>query len=98
MTAYPSGVHQAAPRQGNGIGPLGTGITMLAEACVQNGFTLHAPPLNLCSDNAVMIAWAGLEHFEEGAVSGMDIAPRSRWPLDQDAEALIGAGRRGAKA
>jgi N6-L-threonylcarbamoyladenine synthase len=45
-----------------------------------------------------MIAWAGLEHFEEGLTSGMDFAPRSRWPLDADAEALIGAGKRGAKA
>jgi hypothetical protein len=40
---------------------------MLAETCEENDFTLHAPPLNLCSDNAVMIAWAGLEHFERGA-------------------------------
>jgi len=71
---------------------------MLAETCEEHDFTLHAPPLNLCSDNAVMIAWAGLEHFDEGLTSGMDFAPRSRWPLDADAEALIGAGKRGAKA
>ncbi|MFZ2100684.1 MAG: tRNA (adenosine(37)-N6)-threonylcarbamoyltransferase complex transferase subunit TsaD [Oricola sp.] len=71
---------------------------MLAKSCDANGFTLHAPPMELCSDNAVMIAWAGLEHFENGEESGLDISPRSRWPLDEDAEALIGAGRRGAKA
>ncbi len=81
-----------------GVAANGAIRAMLADACAQNGFTLHAPPLDLCSDNAVMIAWAGLEHFEDGAVSGMDIAPRSRWPLDRNAEALIGAGRRGAKA
>ena len=71
---------------------------MLAKTCEAHGFTLHAPPLNLCSDNAVMIAWAGLEHFEQGAQSGMDFAPRSRWPLDATAGPLIGSGRRGAKA
>ena len=70
----------------------------LDELCRDNGFRLHAPPLSLCSDNAAMIAWAGLEHFEAGTRHDMDIAPRSRWPLDSDAEALIGAGRRGAKA
>ena len=72
--------------------------TMLANLCAENDFTLHAPPLNLCSDNAVMIAWAGLEHYERGELATLDIAPRSRWPLDPSAEALIGAGKRGAKA
>lgn len=71
---------------------------MLADVCTRNDFTLHAPPLSLCSDNAAMIAWAGLERFERGETCDMEIAPRSRWPLDPSAEALIGAGKRGAKA
>jgi len=72
--------------------------TRLGDLCATNDFKLHAPPLNLCSDNAVMIAWAGLERFEAGETGDRDVAPRSRWPLDPSAEALIGGGRRGAKA
>ena len=69
---------------------------MLTGVCDENGFSLYAPPPSLCSDNAAIIAWAGLEHFEAGTET--EAVPRSRWPLDANAEALIGAGRRGAKA
>jgi N6-L-threonylcarbamoyladenine synthase len=72
--------------------------TMLEKVCEAEEFRLYAPPPELCSDNAAMVAWAGLERFEAGEEDGMDTAPRSRWPLDGRAEAMIGAGRRGAKA
>jgi N6-L-threonylcarbamoyladenine synthase len=39
-----------------------------------------------------MIAWAGLERFEEGKSDPLDIAARPRWPLDPDAEPVRGAG------
>ncbi len=68
------------------------------ELCKDRGWRLFAPPLNLCGDNAAMIAWAGLERFEAGFISPMDFAPRSRWPLDETSQTLIGSGRRGAKA
>jgi N6-L-threonylcarbamoyladenine synthase len=72
---------------------------MLAGTCAENGFTLHAPPLNLCSDNAAMIAWAGAERLAAGLPADrLDLAPRSRWPLDQAATAVLGHGKRGAKA
>ena len=45
------------------------------------GFSLTAPPIKLCTDNAAMIAWAGLERFQLGLVDGMDFEPRARWPL-----------------
>ncbi|WP_067732481.1 tRNA (adenosine(37)-N6)-threonylcarbamoyltransferase complex transferase subunit TsaD [Novosphingobium naphthalenivorans] len=51
-----------------------------------------APPLTLCTDNAAMIAWAGLERFERGQSDPLDVAARPRWPLDPDAEAVRGAG------
>ena len=66
--------------------------------CDQTGWNLVAPALELCGDNAAMIAWAGLEHFEAGNISSMDFSPRSRWPLDQVSPSLLGSGRRGVKA
>jgi N6-L-threonylcarbamoyladenine synthase len=57
-----------------------------------------APPLALCTDNAAMIAWAGIERFQAGARDGMELVARPRWPLDQTAPALIGSGKKGAKA
>jgi N6-L-threonylcarbamoyladenine synthase len=72
----------------------------LQYLCARHGFTFVAPPLNLCTDNAAMIAWAGAERIRAGIAEAdaMHFAPRSRWPLDEAAAPLIGAGRRGAKA
>jgi N6-L-threonylcarbamoyladenine synthase len=71
----------------------------LQALCIENGFRFIAPPLRLCTDNAAMIAWAGLERMAEDLpTDGMDVAPRSRWPLDKDAKTLLGSGKRGAKA
>jgi N6-L-threonylcarbamoyladenine synthase len=57
-----------------------------------------APPLSLCTDNAAMIAWAGIERFRQGLVDDASFAARPRWPLDATAPALIGSGKKGAKA
>ncbi|WP_275785613.1 tRNA (adenosine(37)-N6)-threonylcarbamoyltransferase complex transferase subunit TsaD [Pararhizobium gei] len=71
----------------------------LQELCDGNGFHFIAPPLQLCTDNAAMIAWAGAERMAAGLPSDcLDVAPRSRWPLDAEAKTLIGFGKRGAKA
>ncbi len=51
---------------------------------------LVAPPPALCTDNAAMIAWAGIERLRLGLVDGLDVAPRPRWPLDPAARAAIG--------
>lgn len=64
----------------------------------ERGWTLIAPPLDLCSDNAAMIAWAGLERLGKFDPSPMDASPRSRWPLDEFSAGMIGSGKRGAKA
>ncbi len=68
-------------------------LSGLAEA--RNG-RLVAPPVALCTDNAAMIAWAGLERFRLGMVDGLDFAPRPRWPLDEKARAAIGRSGVGA--
>jgi N6-L-threonylcarbamoyladenine synthase len=51
-----------------------------------------APPLKLCTDNAAMIAWAGIERLRAGATDAMDFAPRPRWPLDPEAPPAPFAG------
>ncbi|TDQ83980.1 O-sialoglycoprotein endopeptidase [Dongia mobilis] len=56
------------------------------------GIALIAPPARLCTDNAAMIAWAGIERLALGESSGFDFAPRPRWPLDEQAPRLPGAG------
>ena len=53
---------------------------------------LVSPPPRLCTDNAVMIAWAGVERYRLGLTDGLDFAPRPRWPLDPTAPRAIGAG------
>ena len=45
-------------------------------------FEFAAPPLRLCSDNAVMVAWAAIERLRLGFSDALDHAPRPRWPLD----------------
>lgn len=40
------------------------------------------PPPALCTDNAAMIAWAGVERLKLGLTDTLDFAPRPRWPLD----------------
>ncbi|MEK1902108.1 MAG: tRNA (adenosine(37)-N6)-threonylcarbamoyltransferase complex transferase subunit TsaD [Rhizobium sp.] len=71
----------------------------LQALCDKNGFRFVAPPLHLCTDNAVMIAWAGLERMAKGvAPDDLDVQPRSRWPLDSRAVTMLGSGKRGAKA
>ncbi|MFL9840258.1 tRNA (adenosine(37)-N6)-threonylcarbamoyltransferase complex transferase subunit TsaD [Sphingomonas sp. ST-64] len=64
-------------------------LTTLAAA---QGLPFIAPPLWLCTDNAAMIAWAGVERFALGLTDPLDMPARPRWPLDPDAEKVRGAG------
>jgi N6-L-threonylcarbamoyladenine synthase len=54
----------------------------LQSAAQAHGFGFVAPPLRLCSDNAVMVAWAAIERLRLGLADALDHAPRPRWPLD----------------
>lgn len=62
------------------------------------GATFIAPPLVLCTDNAAMIAYAALEQMGARGPDGMTLSARPRWPLDQAAPAMLGSGKKGAKA
>jgi N6-L-threonylcarbamoyladenine synthase len=53
----------------------------VSNAAAAHGFELVAPPVRLCTDNAVMVAWAGIERLRLGLVDELDFAPRPRWPL-----------------
>lgn len=68
----------------------------LEALAATHGMRFTAPPLALCTDNAAMIAWAGLERLaQEGdSFTGdpLDFVARPRWPLDPAAEAVRGAG------
>lgn len=64
--------------------------TALAGLAEKHGMTLAVPPIGLCTDNAAMVAWAGIERLSIGPADTLDFAPRPRWPLDQ-ASAAAGA-------
>ena len=66
--------------------------TALAGLADTHGTKFVAPPLWLCTDNAAMIAWAGIERLALGLIDGLDAPARPRWPLDPSADAARGAG------
>jgi N6-L-threonylcarbamoyladenine synthase len=50
------------------------------------------PPINLCSDNAAMIAWAGIERYKINLIDNLEFQSKARWPLDKTAPFLKGSG------
>jgi N6-L-threonylcarbamoyladenine synthase len=60
---------------------------VLHRLAFEIGTVLVAPPLELCTDNGAMIAWAGAERLALGLTDSLDVAPRARWPLDEIAAA-----------
>ena len=56
---------------------------MLEELAIKHHMKFSAPPMKLCTDNGVMIAWAGLERFQLGLVDTLDFKARPRWPLEE---------------
>ena len=66
--------------------------SMLTNLCNENNYKGIFPPINLCGDNAAMIAMVGLEKFKIKQFNNLDYPAKPRWPLDENAAFLKGAG------
>ncbi len=72
--------------------------SVLETVCADANVRFLAPPLALCTDNAAMIAAAGIEQMPLRAPDGMGLSARPRMPLDTSSAAMLGSGKKGAKA
>lgn len=70
----------------------------LIAACKKASVGFTAPPLALCTDNAAMIAYVGVERFQYDSFDDLTLSARPRWPLDTTQPAMLGSGKKGAKA
>ena len=66
--------------------------SMLDNLCDEKNYQGKFPPIELCGDNAAMIAMVGLEKFKLKQFNNLDHPAKPRWPLDEDAAFLKGAG------
>ena len=64
----------------------------LKDLSLKEKFDPIFPPISLCSDNAAMIAMVGLEKYKLGKIDNLDFPAKPRWPLDEKAKFLKGAG------
>lgn len=92
------GIPVAAFAVAGGVAANQTLRTVLSRIADDAGARFVAPPLALCTDNAAMIAWAGFERFRLGLRDDLRLSARPRWPLDRQSPALLGGGKKGAKA
>lgn len=83
---HDSRVRAAAPRTlvvAGGVAKNSAIRAAMQQLAQSHNMIFAAPPLNLCTDNGAMIAWAGLENYRVGRVVDVPIAPRPRWPLTE---------------
>ena len=66
--------------------------SMLINLCEANNYKSIFPPIELCGDNAAMIAMVGLEKYKLNEFNNLDYPAKPRWPLDEKAAFLKGAG------
>ena len=65
---------------------------LLINLCEKKNYKSIFPPIELCGDNAAMIAMVGLEKFKVKQFNNLDYPAKPRWALDKDAVFLKGAG------
>ncbi|MBP5343610.1 MAG: tRNA (adenosine(37)-N6)-threonylcarbamoyltransferase complex transferase subunit TsaD [Alphaproteobacteria bacterium] len=68
---------------GGGVAANQSVRAMLEQLAIKHHMCFSAPPMKHCTDNGVMIAWAGLERFQQGLVDNLDFKARPRWPLEE---------------
>ena len=66
--------------------------SLLIDLCKEHNYQSIFPPMEFCGDNAAMIAMVGLEKFKLKQFSNLDFPAKPRWPLDENASFLKGAG------
>jgi len=64
----------------------------LTQLSNEMNFEIIYPDLKFCGDNASMIAWAGIQRFKKNLIDDLNIAAKSRWPLDKEAPYMKGPG------
>jgi len=77
---FPDARHASLVMAG-GVAANGAIRQALIALATDNGFQEKIPPPGLCTDNAAMIAWAGVEHGQLGYFDGIGVSPKARWPL-----------------
>ena len=68
---------------GGGVAANGAVRQMLEEVAIKHKMVFSAPPMKYCTDNGVMIAWAGLERLKLGLTNELNFKARPRWPLEE---------------
>ncbi|KAL3458593.1 glycoprotease family protein [Aspergillus heterothallicus] len=81
-----------------GVAANGFLMTILRSHLDSRGFTnvrIVAPPPQLCTDNAAMIGWAGIEMYEAGWRSELSVRALRKWSLDPEREGKTDKGEEG---
>ena len=64
----------------------------LSKLAKEMKFETIYPSIEFCGDNAAMIAWAAIQRFKRNILSDINLSPKSRWPLDENAPNMKGPG------
>lgn len=88
--------HKATVMIGGGVGSNEFIADRLRNVIEEKKWKMIVPPKNLCTDNAAMIAWAGIERMKKN-MKAKDCGIKPRWPLDENAKTKMGKGKKGAK-
>ena len=58
-------------------------VNELNNLAQENDMNFTSPPIELCTDNAAMIAWAGCLRVDKGLLNTLDVSAKARWPLEE---------------